>query len=486
MTICLSTFLLLFLWLITNIKAAERLIFNQIDSNAYGTRFVSNDHMAVLIENEENRFDVIVNVLGSAKCQRFLKFEEDSRFNTDNIYVINVAVGRNQNSTQLYFIYLMTNKSLEDHALIVGRIKVDLAVKWNNEHDDYEIECNHEIVDWEDHSCEIDFEPPLLSNMQIDLAGEYAYIFLRDWIFIYNINANDFEEIWTNDVIPPYWFNPHALDVGETSDKISVAIVAGYVQEEDDIDMSLPIVCLVRLDPPSNMILIDNVTLGNIPVDDSIAFFSEYDDVISVVIHDRTQRVLVSMPYFDRVYLLSFNSTSIVLIRSFTIRAEAIAWIDDDGILAAFLLHNDPTLPWARSKIKVIDTSTDTEEVIYAYPNNQQSLSPEWKIPWFVRMSTTRNHELLVLHSDGYMAIVPKTPPGHFAKMNRFDLNETYFEQCPPGTFKSDREASPCQICPPNTKSIIHSKLLFFQTSPYRRKRIQISASTQSMNRSLF
>ncbi|CAF3867846.1 unnamed protein product, partial [Rotaria sp. Silwood1] len=330
----------------------------------------------------------------------------------------------------------MTNKTDKDLSLIVGRIQVNLTVKQNNEHDGYElIECENDLVNWEDHWYDLDFEPPSLSNMQ----------------------ANDVKEIWTNDVIPSYWFNPHALDIGETSDKTNIAIIVGYVEEEEEVDISLPVVCLVRLDPPSNMTLISNITLENTTVEDNIAFYTNNDDVISVVIHDRTKKVLVSMPYLGKVHLLSFNSTNIILIRSFISTARSVAWLDDDGILAAFLILDDPTLPWAHSKIQVVNTSTNNGQVMYVYPNNQQILSPEWKAPSFVRISTTRSHQLLLLDNDGWIGIVPKAPPGYFAHINKFVREKTYFEKCPPGTYKSSNEASPCQICPPGTKSNMHN-----------------------------
>ncbi|CAF3704909.1 unnamed protein product [Rotaria socialis] len=444
---------MLFLSFVRNAKTVYQFIETQTDSDYYGTRFVSNNYMVVLSENQNSHFRVVADVLGHFSCVKFFFFGENKN-EGNNYYVINVAVGRNQNETQLYFIYLMASRANGYQSLTVGRIQLDLAIEWNNEHGHYElIGCYNEVVNWTDHSWNIPLEPQLLSNMQVDLKGEYAYIFFRDIIFTYDINANKMKYVWMANEISPYLFNPHALDIGETNDETKSAIIPGYAQEEKEVGKSLPIVCLFELDPPSNMTLISNITLENTTVTDSIAFFSNYDDVISVVIHDRTKKVLVSMPYLGKVYLLSFNSTDIVLIRSFTKTARSIAWLDDDGILAAFLILDDPTLPWARSKILVINTSANNDEVIYFYPNNQQILLPIWGVPSFVRISTTSSHQLLFLDSDGWIGIVPKSPPGHCARMNELFYDQTYFEKCPPGTYKSSNEASPCQVCPPGTKS---------------------------------
>ncbi|CAF4946355.1 unnamed protein product, partial [Rotaria socialis] len=128
---------------------------------------------------------------------------------------------------------------------------------------------------------------------------------------------------------------PHALDVSEASDGFSIAIVAGY--HHLDTEKTLPAVYLVRSNPPNNMTLVDNYIL-----------YSDTQKIFSI--HDSTQQAFVGVPQLPR-------STS---------------WLDDAGIQAGLLLSDTTTLPWSKSRIQVMNVSSN--DTVYAYPNNRQTL----------------------------------------------------------------------------------------------------------------
>ena len=126
-------------------------------------------------------------------------------------------------------------------------------------------------------------------------------VFLSNAIFIYDIENNFVQDLSWNDIFPSIYLEPHALDIGETNDGISMAIVAGYYQI--DIAKTLPAVYLVRLNPPYNMTLVDNYTFNSDNqkfVRASYASTYQFDYVMSVSIHDSTQQVLVGVPQLSQ------------------------------------------------------------------------------------------------------------------------------------------------------------------------------------------
>ncbi|CAF3350977.1 unnamed protein product [Rotaria socialis] len=191
---------------------------------------------------------------------------------------------------------------------------------------------------------------------------------------------------------------PHALDVSEASDGFSIAIVAGY--HHLDTEKTLPAVYLVRSNPPNNMTLVDNYILYSDTqkiVRGPYVSTDQFDCVLSVSIHDSTQQAFVGVPQLPR-------STS---------------WLDDAGIQAGLLLSDTTTLPWSKSRIQVMNVSSN--DTVYAYPNNRQTLE-QWSS--YYRTTDDISNPL-------------KLPIA-----------------CPLGTYKSvSGPTTPCKICPTMAKS---------------------------------
>ncbi|UJR07360.1 hypothetical protein I4U23_011646 [Adineta vaga] len=412
--------------------------------DAYGTRIASNDYFVVLAQNDLSRYSIIMAPFGTP-------FTCNYGYGSVDDFVMNVAVGRRQNSTQMSFVYLRTNSSTGTYQ----KLGVFTFSQMRNTEEpaamcDKILGSNngeYEVKVWNNTLSE-------MSTLQMNRAGTYAYGFLSNGIFIFDVENKSVQDISWEDILPSIYFEPHALDVSETSDGIPIALVAGYYQY--DANKALPILYLIRLNPPSTMMVIKSYTLMT---DDRVkftrsnfAFTYQFNYAMSVSIHDSTQQVLVGVSQSSATYLFSFNSTNLQLIKTFNQPARSISWIDNEGIQAALLLANVPTLPWTQSRVLMINTSST--DIISAYPNNQQTFE-QWTDlpPTFNRLATTFDNKLMVQASDGTVLLIHSADAGYFIKTNDIYSASFFPEICPAGTYKSITGPTPCQVCPTNTKS---------------------------------
>lgn len=430
---------------------------NTHDYDAYGTLMASTDHFVVLAQNDGARFVVSMAPFG-------MQYACGYSYTPSNEFVINVATSRRQNSSQLSFVYLRTNTTdgfTQNLGLFTfSRENIsgssDSTCKRMLDKNDGE----HDVKIWNG-------APSEMSTLQVDLDGKYAYGFLSNFIFIYDIVNSYVHNLTCSNVFSSIILSPHALDIGETADGIAMAIVAGYYQT--DIEKTLPAVYLVRLNPPYNMTLVSNYTL----VSDKQKFVRgrdatsyQFDYVMSVSIHDTTQQVLIGVPQLSTAYLFSFNSTNLTYIKTLDHPARSTTWLDDDGIQAGLLLSDSSTLPWAQSRVFIVNVSST--EALHVYPNNQQSLAQWSKTPpTFLRLTKTYDHQFAILTSDGVVVLVPSTEAGYYTGTDDINADQQAPQTCPAGTYKSIRGTTPCTICPTMTKSSANRKKSFpyFKTS---------------------
>lgn len=98
----LSTYVILVSFLLSTVHGD--LYSLSYDFDKYGLRIASNDHFAVLARNDGRIFSIMMAPFG-------LNFYCDYLYLDSSNYVSHVAVGRNQNASQLSFVYLYTNSS---------------------------------------------------------------------------------------------------------------------------------------------------------------------------------------------------------------------------------------------------------------------------------------------------------------------------------------------------------------------------------------
>jgi hypothetical protein len=382
------------------------------NDDEYGLRIASNDYFVVFARNEGSQFSVMLAPFRS-------NFFCDYDYQNTNNYVLHVAVGRKQNASQLSFVYLYTNStrglnqklgilrfSRADNNDLTSSCQTTLGLN----------EGERDVKFWNEEASEV-------STMQVDPDGRFVYGFISYTTFIYDIENDHIEEIIWNKFLPSNSFQPHAVDIGKTNDQIQMAILAGYFTVNSL--GTLPCVYLVRLDPPFNMTIVDNLTLETDlqhTVREDFSFFYSFDYTMSVSIHHETQKVLVGVTDMQKMFLLSFNSTNIVLLNVFPRGARSVAWLNANGTEAALLLTNVTTLPWTLSQIHSINVHATLYSPLWAYPNNQQTLVESTStISSFLRMTSTYDNQLVVLTNKGYLAFIPASSPGYYIKTD--DIN---------------------------------------------------------------
>jgi hypothetical protein len=419
--------------------------------DAYGTLIASTDHFVVLAQNDDFRYTVSVAPFGMTYVCNY-------NYTTSNNFVINVAAGRRQNASQLSFVYLQTN-STDGQYQKLGFFTFSLESDTNSS-----IQSCNQMLSTEDGEHEVKVwnrQPSEMLTLQVDPDGKYAYGFLSNAIFIYDIENSSVYDLSWNDIFPSIYVDPHALDIGQTNDGIAMAILVGYYQF--DIGKTLPVVYLIRLNPPYNMTVVDKYILVSsdqkfVPGRYSSTY--QFDYVMSVSIHDSTQQVLVGVPQLSKTYLFSFDNTNLTFIYSFNYPTRSVTWLDKDGIQAGLLFSSVTTLPWARSQVQVINIST--HEILYAYPNNQQILE-QWSNtpPTFIQLTKTHDYQLVILTTDETVVLVPSTDAGYYMETDDINAVQNPPKVCPYGTYKSMPGPTPCTICPTMTRSSPISKTSF-------------------------
>ena len=428
-------------------RIATAISYDTNDYDAYGTRLAGNDHFVVLAQNNAQRFLVAVAPFGAG-------YACDYPYAKNSDFLLNVAVGRKQNSSQLSFVYLRTNTSGgSQHLGLFTFSRAAMPPQMGNNISSSTCERQltgstgeREVKVWQRDTSE-------MSTLQVDALGRYAYGFLSKGIFIYNIANRSVQDLQWNDTFPSVTVVPQALDIGETADQTQMAVLAGYVQF--DVEKTLPIVYLIQLNPPYSMTVVDSYTINSTNqkfVRGRDASTYQFKYVMSASIHSTTRQVLVGIPHLRKTFLFAFNQTNLQWITTFNRSARSTAWMDDEGVQAGLLLNDVSTLPWAQSRVEVVNTSST--ETLYAYPNNQQTLE-QWANtpPDFIRLMATYNYQLVVLSSDGVMVLVPYTDAGYYLKSGDINDQRGPPQICPAGTYKSKGGTTPCIICPTRTKS---------------------------------
>jgi hypothetical protein len=211
------------------------------------------------------------------------------------------------------------------------------------------------------------------------------------------------------------------------------------------------------------MTLVDNYTINSNNqkfVRGQYTSTYQFDYVMSVSIHDATQQVMVAIPQLSQIYRFSFTSTHLTFLNASNYPARSTSWLDDSGTQVGLLLSGVTTSPWAQSQIQVVNVSSN--DIIYAYPNNQQTLAQWSNIPpTFLRLTVTYDYQLVILTSDGTVVLVSSADAGYYMTTDDINSGQKMPQPCPAGTYKSSRGTTPCTVCPTGMKSSSTSKNSF-------------------------
>ena len=430
---------LLFLLCLLRCSANDYLSSLRTDNDGYGTRFAVNDVSVIVAQNDYLRYQFHLPPFGT---ERYCVCE----YPTDETFVLNVATGSRQNNTTLFLVYLRTNESDAD-VLELGTLSINQSACLSD----------RLIYSWKDTVVQqFNHSSYEISLLTVDFDGQYAFGFLRDFAYVFDIARSrvstlDWWQILPN--VPSFYAKDAETSV--TSDGVKVLLLVGYFQVA--FDATLPAVYLLRFEAPSNLIVVDDLTLiSGLKVGGSFAFNYNFNYVMSISIQHATQQALIALPSYSQTFLIQFTSQRITLVnRVFHRAARSVAWLGPTG-QAAFLLADSPTPPWALSQLQVIDTSLENTDLatLYALPNNQQTLTFLTPTPTtsFLRVKVSDGRPV-ILTNDASLIYAPISPAGFFFPLSETSLNLSAPQPCPPGTFKNQSAPSPCLVCPTGYRS---------------------------------
>ncbi|CAF1184311.1 unnamed protein product [Adineta ricciae] len=423
--------LLIFLILITICKT-QQLSTMRSDFDTISSRLIGNRYLTISAQNDYSFFRVAFAPYGPENtCFYSYRSTQD--------FVLSIAIGQNQT----YFVYIRTNDN--------DTTTFEIGVSYINKTKCLQTRGNTE----EFPVTPVTFPSYVVDNivLKVDPAGEYAYVFLRENIFIYDIHNGTLINIpWSNVLPNETRFFPKDADITVTKDGMSLCLLANYYPVSTS--SRVPIVYLLHLEPPSKITVLDQLILIN----DSFASFSFtygyfYEYIMSISIEHQTQQILVALPFFRRTFLLKFNATNLILIDSISSQARSVGWIDN-GTQAILLINSIPTLPWASSQLHIIDTTT--MNVQSAIPNNQQSIPVQsgQKITSFNRLIVIQG-EPIIFTADGLVLYVPASPIDHYIEVTQITESISQIKPCPSGTWKNRIGPYLCTVCPTGFKKML-------------------------------
>ena len=417
--------------------------------------------------------------------------------------VYSIAVGKKQNSTQLYVVFGGTVKVFDGVSLPGqnnsgmfiakfvfncrpdgGTRQVSFVQPPNAPHDSY-IHPDYYVIG-------------------VEPYGKFAFGFSNAFILVYDLNYFKLKSWLANLTWPNSTFLPLAVDVTD-----NFAAVAGFTQE---INSFTPTVYLITYNSSALNETFFNSASLNLSSDSQLNsnefanfvvvanWSSDHSLVnplmkISVSINDNDGHILAGIPSDNIVHLfvanLSSDQKTLVYVSSRKYSAgggsaygygAGVTWLNE-GKNAAVLANAYSGSTLLRSQIHFYDMSMKTikDETLplSVFPNNQQPVtrpsSDEKVTPLFgplivaIASSTPENSSssLNAIDANGRMLIILPLKPGFCSsKYNEFIANHgappfyrtvmvSYFLpntlQCPPGMYKNESGPWSCSLCESGT-----------------------------------
>ncbi|CAF1142632.1 unnamed protein product [Didymodactylos carnosus] len=415
------------------------------DYDAYGVKLVGNEHSLIFVNNALKFFAI-----------GFGPYSKDTTFCTVPFfsatdYVYSIAAGKKQNASQPYFVHI--GEDIVSGNQNVGVIGYYISLSNNT--------CTYAYLNIQNFS----YSPSYHQDYYIigvDPLGLIAYGATSIFSFLYNLNTYEIKIQKQNIVLPPPVssypiFIPYAIGMSE-----HFAVVAGYAFVFE-LNEYAPVACLIDLDLLTfNFTLISNVSLINdvaIPVTSAVTYTLQYD--MAVDINEQNQ-ILIGIPLFDTVVLLSANTTDLIILNtisrynSYIGLGKSVAWIDNTTV--AIIVYSLADSPWSSSTVYVYDIEYSFTLPIFAFPNNQQigvSSSYLPVNPSFLLVRSWSSY-MLVFDSMGRILIIHPSPPGYYSGsiLNLYGIINVYSSvSCPAGTFKNSSGIGPCTVCPEGRKN---------------------------------
>ncbi|CAF1044612.1 unnamed protein product [Adineta steineri] len=435
---------------------------NKSPFDAYGLKLAANDVLLVeSLASDSSFFIRLAPYNYSLSCT--------IPYNNSNQYIYSVAVhSKATYNDTIRFVFIGINTDTDIPFIgsltyngITGPTFIDAvnsSVKakfpcngWNT--DNYHIHQFEQFVndDFEDTNNN-DFFIVTISS-----TGEFAYGFTNTFLIIYDLNGDNISSQYGNVTWPDPSFLPRAVDVNEDL----LFVIIGYIGDPN-----------IKYSPCAYLINLVNSTIFNILDEwmyspsstswqssltnfDAYIYSTKYD--MSISFNNEGNEILIGIQIINSIVIFNidkinqkFNTTmSQILSNGKSIgMGKSVAWLDTNIII---VLVNTYSLNyiWSSSQIFAYNISLfNNFSVISIFPNIQQTLTSIFS-PNLLSLVITEDGKEIILDSSGNYYILLPSPAGSYSDSSSGTYSSSSL--CIPGTFTSDEDIFPCQLCPSGT-----------------------------------
>lgn len=312
--------------------------------DAYGSLLVMNEHVAILAQNDQEQFTIILNPFTRHWKKYLLPYNTiEHCLSSLTRFVYNLALGKKQNASQLVFSYIDEN----------WRRDVFLTIVFLTPSDTHCLQIINQIT-----VNMTDLGMRERSHVAMDPFGRRAYAIGIDYIVGVDIETGskwqiDTALLFDREKNSKSLFFPKASVITEDQ---SLFIVG---QKLNNFQF-LPYLFVLDVTPNSNHVLISSTKLSDWNFGSSSVDINRYT-TMSICLSEGIEQFLIGIPALDMLIFLSWNRRNIseeprILRRSISSKrgisyGKSITLFDDRTF--AVLAHQLSTLPWSTSQVQV-------------------------------------------------------------------------------------------------------------------------------------
>jgi hypothetical protein len=317
-----------------------------LEYDGYGTRLAVNDHLAVLAQNDKNRFTVMFgphNTSQPLKCYLpYPHIEYNSAFQFTR-FVYGVAIGAKQNSSHLVFAVLAEDALRDVYLSVITLGKSDKGG------------CVLKHIQSSDELEDLEFSERAIVGM--DPYGTRAYAVGILYTYYIDIALNMIDNLHNHENTFIGWLPLMAKAIAISEDQRIFIVGQALVNKS----LFLPYLCIIQIHSPYTADLLATIQLSSFDFGEASIHMTRYSSM-SVGIDDEGKQVIVGIPHQDKIILLRSRPTNLSSLSFEIILSDvssqgrimfgkSVAFLDKNTY--AVLAMSLATSIWSKSQVQV-------------------------------------------------------------------------------------------------------------------------------------
>ncbi|CAF1480048.1 unnamed protein product, partial [Rotaria sp. Silwood1] len=434
---------------------------NLANYDAYGSLITMNEQLIILAQNDIRHFQIVVDPFTNHSCRcapRYIAVQHGINSFADYIYSVAIGSKQEKNETNFYFAFIDEDQFRNVFLTIVYfyiALSPSICVYYAD-HFDFNV-------------TDLAFSEQVIIAMDPNGTRVYAVGFHHTVII--DIKTKVDRIYHKNDVFGLGLIGPPPLGL----DEIHVFSKAMFVSEDHRLYLvgqrhyNFQYLAYLHVLDYSDL---DHNRVRLISVNELSAFnfgtaaqritrFSAMS--IHAYFDEEEKIIIIGIPHVDIILLLSFNRTHspVIIKRHESVNkgvgfGKSVAFFHDHTY--AVLAHGQSTLPWSTSQVQIYSVYDESNQPLFVFPNNQQTIPTMNLIQPPYGILTLVSYDMnvgLVVEAGGFL-LLPASSPGYCSSQigDHLLYAGNYISlPCPIGTASNTTSFGPCFICPPKTKN---------------------------------